>query len=243
MALTVAFLGAKEIGTFCLQQLLEAASTLNIKVVAIRSRAAESGSAIIAIAEKYRIPYLNSLGDLPETDFIISVQHHELLRQKEIVKARKIAVNLHLAPLPEFRGCNQFSYAILEDAQEFGVTLHQMDTRIDHGAILFESRFPVPKNCWVNDLYELTIEKAKALFTEALPNLVAGNYQLTPQHETGRRSGVLHLRKEIQQLKKIPIGLSKEETERRIRATLMAGFEPPYCLIGNRKIYFSDGNI
>ncbi|MBK8684503.1 MAG: hypothetical protein IPN26_05660 [Bacteroidetes bacterium] len=75
-------------------------------------------------------------------DFLISVQYHQILNERHIQKARTLAINLHMAPLPEYRGCNQFSFAILDQYPEFGTTLHVMDERIDHGDILFEKDSP-----------------------------------------------------------------------------------------------------
>jgi methionyl-tRNA formyltransferase len=171
---------------------------------------------------------------------IYSVQHHELLKEQHIQKAGKIAVNLHLAPLPEYRGCNQFSFALMDEAPEFGVTIHEIDTRIDHGAILFQKRFPVPENCWVKTLYDLAVEAALQLFKTTLPALRAGDYQKHPQTEqAGQRPASLHYRSEINRLKQIDLNQGRTEIEKQIRATSMPGFEPPYCLIGGKRIYFN----
>lgn len=240
MSLKIAFLGAKDIGASCFQYLLESAPQLGFEVCALRSRKGKQGERIKQIARQAAIPILESLEQLPEVDILYSVQHHEILQQKDIDKAGKMALNLHLAPLPEYRGCNQFSYAILDEAKEFGVTIHQMDVRIDHGAILFEKRFPVMEGCWVNDLYGAAVQEGLTLFKERLPDIISGNFQLQPQNSLkGRTEGRLHFRNEIETLKEIPLDLPKNEIEKRIRATFMPGFEPPYAYIGNRKVYFS----
>jgi len=239
MSLKIVYLGAKDIGTNCFRVLLERAATLNYEIVAARSRKSEAGKAISKLAEENKIPLLSSLDDLPECDIIFSVQHHELLKKRHLQKARKIALNLHLAPLPEYRGCNQFTFAILENAAEFGVTIHEMDTRIDHGAILAESRFSIPENCWVKTLYDLSEEKALKLFQDTLPEIIAGKYVLTPQKDLEPlRPSQLHFRQEIEDIKEIPLNLSASEIDRRLRATMMPGFEPPYCRIGGQKVYF-----
>lgn len=239
MSLKIVYLGAKTIGTNCFRFLLENAAGLNYEVCAVRSRESESGKDILRLAEGHHVPPLSSLENIPECDIIFSVQHHELLKERHLQKARKIALNLHLAPLPEYRGCNQFTFAILENAIEFGVTIHEMDTRIDHGAILAESRFPIPENCWVKTLYDLSEDKALALFQDTLPDILTGNYVLKPQHELAPlRPSQLHFRNEIEDIKEIPLNLPAEEIDRRLRATMMPGFEPPYCRIGGQKIYF-----
>jgi methionyl-tRNA formyltransferase len=243
MSKQVVFLGSKPIGYQCLRYLIEHQKELGAEVIAVRTRLRKEfagSNDLSALAKEYGIPLLSHLDEMPECDIIYSVQHHELLKAAHISRAKDIAVNLHLAPLPEYRGCNQFSFAIMDEAKEFGVTIHEIDTRIDHGALLFEQRFSIPAGCWVNDLYELTYTAALGLFEQSLPDLIAGNYEKTSQAGLlGQRPSSLHFREEINELKQIDLALPLHEIEKRIRATYMPGFEPPFSLVGGRKIYFN----
>ncbi|MFT4061717.1 MAG: formyltransferase family protein [Edaphocola sp.] len=240
----IVFLGSKPIGYQCLQYLVENAQGLNIAIVAMRTQVRkefEGNNDLSTLAQAHHIPILNSLDDLPECDIIYSVQHHELLRERHIEKATKIAANLHLAPLPEYRGCNQFSFAIMDEAKEFGATIHEIDTRIDHGDVLFETRFAIPENCWVNQLHGLTNSAGLQLFKDTIPNLIMGNYQKTPQQLLKQqRPEHLHYRHEIAQLKNIDLNQPAQHIAKTIRATYMPGFEPPFTLIDGRKFYFSE---
>lgn len=241
MSVRIVFLGSKPIGYQCLQYLIAQKDALDIELVGLRTRIrkefGEAGSDLSALAAEAGIPLLSSLDEIPECDIIYSVQHHELLRAKHIRKAKRIAVNLHLAPLPEYRGCNQFSFAIMDEAREFGVTLHEIDTRIDHGDLLFESRFSIPEHCWVNDLYELTFVAAVDLFKQSLPDLVNGNYTKIPQASLlASRPTSLHYRDEISHLKAIDLDEPETVINRRIRATYMPGFEPPFIMVNGQKL-------
>src|ERR1700722_1149813 len=151
------FLGSKPIGYECFAYLISQAAALNIEIAGLLTHARkEFGNAhdLNILANEYNIPILNNLSDLPNCDIIYSVQYHELLKQEHINKAGELCVNLHMAPLPEYRGANQFSFAIIDDAMEFGVTIHRINTKIDNGDILFQKRFPVPRDCWVDELYQ-----------------------------------------------------------------------------------------
>ena len=155
----IVFLGSKPIGYECLAYLIAQKEALNIEIAGVLTRARkEFGSAhdLAELAAVHSIPVIDSVENLPDCDILYSVQYHEIIRQQHIDKARQIAVNLHMAPLPEYRGANQFSFAILDRKIDFGATIHKIDTRIDHGDMLFQQRFPIPENCWVNELYELT---------------------------------------------------------------------------------------
>ncbi len=239
---SIVFLGAKTIGSYCLQYLQDHRKELDIEVIAVgigQASKAHQKSDLQLIAEKHQIPILQNLNDLPECDFILSVQYHKILKANHIAKARQLAINLHMAPLPEYRGCNQFSFAILDEAETFGTTLHQLEVGIDSGAILAEKRFPIPNGCWVQDLYQLTLTASRQLFAESIADILQGNYKPIPQSELIEARGTsYHFRKEINDIKKINLNWSAEKIERHIRATYFPPFEPPYVMIGEEKVYF-----
>lgn len=240
---TIVFLGSKPIGYHCLVHLLQEQVRLNYRIAGILTQArAEFGGSynLNELASIHQIPVLNNLDELPDCDIIYSVQYHQILKQHHIERAAQIAVNLHMAPLPEYRGSNQFTYAILEDRESFGTTLHQMDERIDHGDILFERRFAIPPKSWIKTLYDLTEEQSLQLFMETLPEVVAGNYRKTAQAQLEPERGTaLHFRSDIGALKQIDLRWDAATIERHVRATAMPGFEPPYTLIEGRKVYLT----
>ncbi|MBL7766063.1 MAG: hypothetical protein JNJ58_08225 [Chitinophagaceae bacterium] len=240
---SVVFLGSKPIGYHCLDYMLQQAPALHIEVKGILTQENANfgeGYSLRQLAESHQVPVISSLSEMPEVDILYSVQYHEILKQQDINKANQIAVNLHMAPLPEYRGCNQFSFAILDQKTEFGTTIHRMDAGIDHGDILFEQRFPIPEQCWVNDLYQLTFDASLNLFQRTLTDIINGNYTPIPQlNYEPLRGSSMHYRKEIKAIKELDISWDKEKIHRHIRATAMPGFEPPYFLMGDQKIYCS----
>ena len=239
----IVFLGSKPIGYDCLAYLISQKDILNIDIAGLLTHSRkEFGNAhdLNMLAGEHNIPLINSLEQLPDCDIMYSVQYHEVLKQEHINKAVQIALNLHMAPLPEYRGSNQFSFAILENKKEFGTTIHKIDTQIDHGDILFQKRFPIPENCWVNDLYKLTYTASLNLFQQTLEHIVNGNYKPVPQELLIPKFGTsLHFRKEMSALKIIDLSWDKEKIDRYIRATSMPGFEPPYCIINGEKVHFT----
>lgn len=239
----IVFLGSKPIGFECFAYLLSVKEALDIEICGILTNVRkEFGGAhdLNALAAEYNIPVIADVADIPECDILYSVQYNKILKQEQIDKAAQLAVNLHMAPLPEYRGSNQFSFAIIDQKKEFGTTLHIMDSRIDHGDVLFQKRFAIPDNCWVSDLYELTFGASLALFKETLADIVNGNYTATPQSELEAQYGTsLHYRDEINELKCIDINWDREKINRYIRATSMPGFEPPYYMEDGKKMYFS----
>lgn len=238
------FLGSKPVGYKCFAYLLEKQAELDIEVIGLltqKRKEFSSSNDLAAIAKEYNIPVIDSLAAMPECDILYSVQYHQILKAEDIAKAKEIAVNLHMAPLPEYRGCNQFSFAILDGKEEFGTTIHVMDPRIDHGDILFQKRFPVPEDCWVDQLYQLTEDASVKLFQQTLSALVKGNYNRLPQAALEARYGSsLHFRKEMEVIKQVQLSWPPEQIRRHIRATSMPGFEPPYFILDGKKMYITD---
>lgn len=239
---TIIFLGAKDIGFRCLQYLNENQQNFSAQIVGVLTNPANKlnvGLDWYGYCAQQGLPVFEQLSEIPPCDFIVSVQYHRILRARHIAQASKIAVNLHLAPLPEYRGCNQFSFAIAESAPLFGVTLHRLEKGIDSGDILFEHRFPIPQHCFVRDLYDLTCHHAFDLFAKHISDVLSQNYRLVPQESLlSERKCSYHFRHEIDQLKQIDLNWEAEKIERYIRATWFPPFEPPYTFIGQKKVYF-----
>jgi Methionyl-tRNA formyltransferase len=244
MQLSLYFLGSKSIGYHCLRILIELRDKLNLDIKGILTndrQLFDSTVSIRQLAAEHQIPILDSPDAMQDVDFICSVQYHQILHASHIAKARQLAFNLHMAPLPEYRGCNQFTFALLDEKKQFGTTIHRMDTRIDHGDILAEKRFDIPPDCWVQTLYQLTYDASIQLFEERIADLLTGNYTPIPQQVLeAERGWSLHYRHEILQAKIIDLNWDATRIQKHIRATAMPGFEPPYALIGNKKIYFCE---
>ena len=231
--MNIAFLGAKDIGLRCLEILQDFCSkTSDHTIVGVLTNGrGESIREFCRVQNIYEIKSLNEFLTFENVDLLISVQYHEILKKAHINNA-KIAVNLHMAPLPEYRGCNQFTYAILHGRVEFGTTIHMIDEGVDTGDILFEDRFSISPDIWVSDLYDLTVLRSAELFMESVPKLISGCYQKTPQNQLiEKRGSMTGFRRDIEELKFIKNFSSRSEFDRQIRATSMPGFSPPYVLI------------
>lgn len=242
---TIIFLGSKPVGYECLKYLLTYQQRLSARVVAVFTNdntRFDKNKSVKALAISFGIPVyedIEAIEKIDDVDILISVQYHQILKRRHIQKARQVAVNLHMAPLPEYRGCNQFSFAILDGAKEFGTTLHVMSEEIDGGDILFERRFPIPANVYVKELYDKTFEESIVLFQSHIEDILKGNYQPIPQADRVATYGTsTHYRKEIEQIKHIDWTWPKEKIERHIRATSMPGFPPPYTYIAGKRIEF-----
>lgn len=236
----VVFFGAKDIGYDIFSRMLKWSRKLDFEIIGVLTN--HRGHRLADLAKKNGFLLLKSLRDyleLSDIDICICVQYHEILKQQHINKANDVTINLHMAPVPEYRGCNQFSFAIVDKVKEFGSTLHLIDTTIDGGDVLAEKRFPIRDDITVSELYEETYHASCVLFEENIEAIINGTYSLVSQEELGRfRTKSFHTRKEIYDLKQIDLKWDPEKIQRYVRATLMPGFEPPYYTLNNELCCF-----
>jgi methionyl-tRNA formyltransferase len=78
-------------------------------------------------------------------------------------------VNVHYAPLPEYRGRANLNWAIINSEPESAISIHVVAPGLDAGNILFQRRVPVGARDTVDDLYAVL----NALQRESLGRTVA----------------------------------------------------------------------
>jgi hypothetical protein len=119
-----------------------------------------------------------------QIDLAISVTYDKILTSAWIARCGK-AINIHNAPLPEYRGVNPINWALKNGESEHGVTIHEITPGIDDGPILGITRFPInPVADEVIDVYERCINFGWKLFKELMPSI----WSITPQPQDHSRA-------------------------------------------------------
>ena len=239
----IIFLGSKQIGSYCLKFLLDKSKLFNVRVSAVFTKKddiSNRNNEILSISNEKKIPLFydkKDLLNLNDIDYMFSVQYHQILKKVHIEKAKILAVNLHMAPLPELRGCNQFSFALYNEFKEFGTTIHRIEEGIDSGSIINQKRFKILSNDNVKSLHDRTVEMSKKLFERTMPLIFNNKYNLKKQGDYSSAKSELYLRKDIEKLKIIDLNSGEKEILKRVNATAMPGFEHPYAIVDGQKIY------
>ena len=240
----VIFLGTRQVGRRCLEILLAQRAALGLEVVeVVTKRPANAYLArnadLAAVASAAGIPVAEDLAPSGSpVEFILSVQHERVLSPDQLARVTRLAVNLHMAPLPEYRGAGQVSFAILNNESEFGTTLHLMEARVDAGGILAQRRFAIAADWTVQDLYEKTVEESVMMFTENLAPMMRG--ELRPRLQSEFQSGRplrFYRRSDLPAHKQLNLQWPLERIDRTVRAFDMPGYEPAYVMFGNRRLY------
>jgi methionyl-tRNA formyltransferase len=96
--------------------------------------------------------------------------------------ARCPFINVHYAPLPEYRGRATVNWAIINRRADTAITVHVMVPELDAGPILFQRRIPIGPDDTVTDLYERLNALQQEHLAAAVERHLAGDPGL-PQDE------------------------------------------------------------
>lgn len=174
-------------------------------------------------------------------DMGFSVCNRIIIPDNIIKHVRNGIVNLHLAPLPKYRGRHCCLHAIRNNEKEFGATLHFIDKYIDKGEIIKVRKFAISKSMNSSQLLKLTSEEAFELFIEVVPLLLAGKYKAANKKINNKNSRYYSL----EFLKKINREVNINWSNKKIlKYCKIFSYLPPYIKIEGKKIYLvEDGRL
>jgi len=105
-------------------------------------------------------------------DLGISFLYPHKIELNELIKCHWI--NFHPAPLPEYRGRNVAYRAILDNAQEFGGTIHYMDETFDTGPLIEVKKFQIDSTYNAGDIINRSHAILYELFKKYIPKFLNG---------------------------------------------------------------------
>ena len=134
------------------------------------------------------------------------------------VLSRSRFVNVHYAPLPEYRGRANVNWAVINDEPETAITIHVMAPGLDAGNILYQQRIPIGADDTVRELYIKLNEVQREVLGETVARYISG-YAGEPQDETAATYGCTRVPDDGE--------INWSDSTRRIYALIRA-LAPPY---------------
>ena len=116
-------------------------------------------------------------------DFIFSFQYNQILNEEVFKQSKFGAINLHLGPLPRYRGISPIAFALINGEKEFGVTLHYMDQGVDRGDTIDQLFFNIEHIKNGRELYELCVKNAILLFNRNFEDIIFLRNKRIPQDD------------------------------------------------------------
>ncbi len=90
-------------------------------------------------------------------------------------------VNSHFSLLPEWRGADPITFAILSGQTRTGVSLMLITAGMDEGPLLAQVPYEIPKDCTTPELTDALIEASNKALIDVLPKYIQGEISPVPQ--------------------------------------------------------------
>jgi len=107
-------------------------------------------------------------------DLIVSIASPKIFGREVLHVPKNGCINYHTALLPKYRGRQPLFWAMLNDEKEIGISIHEMDERIDNGPIILQQRIPVGPGDTLHSLYVRTLRYGPRLLLEAISRIADG---------------------------------------------------------------------
>lgn len=114
-------------------------------------------------------------------DLIISTNFSHYIGDRARRSARFGTWNLHKSLLPHYRGMAPSFYALLNQEQKVGATLHKVAKGFDTGDILCQIEVPITSDDSVESLNRKTSDLGGQMLARYLENLDLSDIRVTPQ--------------------------------------------------------------
>jgi methionyl-tRNA formyltransferase len=114
-------------------------------------------------------------------DLFVVIAYGLFLPEKVLKLPKHFCVNIHASLLPQYRGAAPINWAILNGETETGVTLMKMNTTMDGGEIIAQTRCDIPGNMTSAALRVRLASIGAELLSGMIPKIKAKEYQLVPQ--------------------------------------------------------------
>jgi methionyl-tRNA formyltransferase len=167
-------------------------------------------------------------GRLPEDigwwkgDYIISYLSPWVLPEVLLKRAKKFALNFHPGS-PDYPGIGCNNFALYDKTEEYGATCHHMVSQIDAGRIVAVRRFRVFETDTVASILSRTHDHQLSLFYDIM-SFIVNNEELPASKEEWTRKPFT--RKELNELSRITSDMTRDEVEKRVRATAFDIWKP-----------------
>ena len=169
-------------------------------------------------------------------DLLVSYLSRWVVPQDLLNRVGIAAINFHPAT-PEYPGIGCNNFALYKNAASYGATCHHMSSRVDTGALVAVTRFPVFAEDTVATLLERTYDAMLELFFSVMNTFKSQRVFPASEEHWSREP---FTRKQFEELRRITPEMDAAEVQRRIRAT---DYPPwgPYVDMYGRHFRFEHG--
>jgi methionyl-tRNA formyltransferase len=121
--------------------------------------------------------------ELPEQEFDAAVvaSYGKIIPQSELDRAPHRFINIHASLLPKYRGASPIREAIKKGDAETGVTIMEMDAKMDHGPVLKIETLPIDSTDTTPTLTDKLADLGASMIGDALEGVLNGSLKPVEQ--------------------------------------------------------------
>lgn len=144
-----------------------------------------------SFCDRYGIDYLSNqsinsrafldLLNQYECDILVSMSFDQIFKNEIINSTKHGVINCHAGKLPFYRGRNVLNWVLINDENEFGITVHYVDEGIDTGDIIIQELFPICEKDDYKSLLEIAYSECAKLLHKSLVLIKNDKNTRTPQ--------------------------------------------------------------
>ena len=120
-------------------------------------------------------------------DILFSIGNYAVIPDALLERVRRMSINYHYGPLPEYSGLHVPAWAVYDRATDYAITWHRIGEIIDGGGILKRVAVPIESTDTALSLGLKCDETAIQSFGALVDDLAAGRESETPQDLSRRR--------------------------------------------------------
>jgi methionyl-tRNA formyltransferase len=156
--------------------------TISIQFIVPRSDT--NDETLKEFSDKYKIDYLypvkiNSKEFIEVAsgyccDLFVSMSFNQIFRKDIINLPRLGSINCHAGKLPFYRGRNILNWAIINDENSFGITVHYIDEGIDTGDIIKQNSYPITDNDDYSSILNIAYVECANILYDSIKEIQTG---------------------------------------------------------------------
>lgn len=146
----------------------------------------------------------------------VVVDYGIIIAQSVIDAFPKGIINSHFSLLPEWRGADPITFALLSGQPQTGVSLMLINDKLDEGDLLQQKPYDIAANCIITQLTDDLVTLSNQMLAKTIPRYIAG--EITPYTQPNRPAS--YSRKLTKQDGVIDWTKTAPQLEREVRAFL-----------------------
>jgi methionyl-tRNA formyltransferase len=243
----ILFLGQEKLGEKCFE-ILHRSQTGSVQICGAVSNMESNvwwkSNGIYDHCQREKIPFIDNREQHDDEirqiirdqgiNTILSIQHPWTLPEDTLAQVDGRAFQVHNAKLPDYRGYNGSSHAILNREPVYGATIHWMTGTEDLGDIVTENAVFVDAKETARSLYDKATMTGINAFRELLRWMLIDS-PIPRKPMDGE--GTYYSRDSLDAFRKIDDPADAEEVDRKARAMYFPPFEPAYFVASGKKHY------